>query len=183
VHTDMSCLCPLLWIGWRPLLNGYLSQLGWAPLHFVNFCPADKAAPVAKLLLDAGAAVDASNSVSGLGPQWIIPLNWQGAQSYAVCRCRLFFFVIHAREQDGNTALILVATSGRLDVVQLLLDSKADINAASKVPVPPPSSYNLLPQTAPDTLQTGLTVPPPSSLAYKLYSHRHTKPFPQLTCC
>ncbi len=44
-----------------------LSQLGWAPLHFVNFCPAEKAAPLAKLLLDAGAAVEASNTVSGPG--------------------------------------------------------------------------------------------------------------------
>jgi ankyrin repeat protein len=93
------------------------------------------------------------------------------------------FVVIHARAHDGNTALILVATSGRLDVVQLLLNSKAGINAASKVPVLPPSSNKLLPQTVPDTLQTGLTVPPPSSLAYKLYSHWHRKPFSQLTCC
>jgi hypothetical protein len=37
-------------------------------------------------------------------------------------------------KQDGNTALIMTASSGRLDVVQLLLDSKADLQAASKVP-------------------------------------------------
>jgi hypothetical protein len=56
----MSCFFPLL-------LICYLLQLGWAPLHFVNFCPAEKAAPVAKLLLDGGAAVEARNSVSGPG--------------------------------------------------------------------------------------------------------------------
>ena len=56
----MTCFCPLL-------LIGSLSQMGWAPLHSVNFCPAEKAAPVARLLLDAGAAVEASNSVSGTG--------------------------------------------------------------------------------------------------------------------
>ena len=42
-------------------------QIGWTPLHAVaNYCPVDKAMPVAKLLLDAGAAVDAANSVSHL---------------------------------------------------------------------------------------------------------------------
>ncbi len=40
-------------------------QMGWAPLHAAaNFCPVDKAMPVAKLLLDAGASVNATNSVS-----------------------------------------------------------------------------------------------------------------------
>jgi hypothetical protein len=35
--------------------------------------------------------------------------------------------------QDGSTALILSATIGHVDVVRLLLDSKADILAAKKV--------------------------------------------------
>jgi hypothetical protein len=42
-----------------------------------------------------------------------------------------------AHTQEGDTALSLAliqsTTNGRLDVVQLLLDSKADIHAASKV--------------------------------------------------
>ena len=42
-------------------------QIGWTPLHaMANYCPADKAMPVAKLLLDAGAAVGVANSVSHL---------------------------------------------------------------------------------------------------------------------
>ena len=42
-----------------------LSQSGWTPLHAAAcYCPAAKAMPVAKLLLDAGAAVDARTSVS-----------------------------------------------------------------------------------------------------------------------
>jgi hypothetical protein len=59
------------------------------------------------------------------------------ARQSFLCWFSSAFVVIHALAQDGNTALILVATSGRLDVVQLLLKSKAGINAASKVPVPP----------------------------------------------
>jgi ankyrin repeat protein len=39
------------------------------------------------------------------------------------------------REQDGYTALILSSTSGRLDVVRLLLGSRADIQAVTKVPL------------------------------------------------
>jgi hypothetical protein len=42
-----------------------------------------------------------------------------------------------AHTQEGDTALSLAliqsTTNGRLDVVQLLLDSKADIHAANKV--------------------------------------------------
>ncbi len=50
------------------------------------------------------------------------------------------FILAHAQiallsgAQEGNTALIISASSGRLDMVRLLLDRKADIQAASKVP-------------------------------------------------
>jgi hypothetical protein len=41
--------------------------MGWTPLHAAaNYCPVDKAVSLAKLLLDAGAAVNAANSVSHL---------------------------------------------------------------------------------------------------------------------
>ncbi len=35
--------------------------------------------------------------------------------------------------QDGGTALIMSAQYGHLDTTRLLLDSKADINAATQV--------------------------------------------------
>ncbi len=42
--------------------------MGWTPLHAAaHHCPSEKAMPVAMLLLDAGAAFDAANSVSGCG--------------------------------------------------------------------------------------------------------------------
>jgi hypothetical protein len=46
------------------------------------------------------------------------------------------FFVVHPRPrvQGGRTALINSAQSGNLEVVRLLLESKADIHAASEVP-------------------------------------------------
>jgi ankyrin repeat protein len=45
--------------------------------------------------------------------------------------------------QNGDTALIMSATSGRIDIVQLLLDSKADILAANKV-VQQPLKYSII---------------------------------------
>ena len=36
--------------------------------------------------------------------------------------------------QDGSTGLILASASGNMDVVKLLIDNKACVNAASKVP-------------------------------------------------
>jgi ankyrin repeat protein len=40
---------------------------------------------------------------------------------------------LSTRVQNGYTALILSSTSGRLDVVRLLLGSRADIQAVTKV--------------------------------------------------
>ncbi len=52
-----TALIPLSQLGW---------QLGWTPLHAAANCPAEKAGPlVMKLLLAAGAAVDARDGVRG----------------------------------------------------------------------------------------------------------------------
>ena len=40
----------------------------------------------------------------------------------------------HPRAQDGKTALMVSAQDGHMEVARLLLDSKADIHAADKVP-------------------------------------------------
>ncbi len=53
--------------------------MGWTPLHYaVNYCCTENVIPVtvAKLLLDAGATLNAADSVSGL--QWVIHVGHSG---------------------------------------------------------------------------------------------------------
>ncbi len=61
-------------------------------------------------------------------------LRQGGAGSPAVCRARAHVTADRPRVQAGGTALIVSASNGNLEMARLLLESKADIHAADKVP-------------------------------------------------
>ncbi len=63
-------------------------------------------------------------------------MTWRGWGGTRVCAHvnTLLGPPVNPRVQDGATALIWSAENGHLDVARLLLDSKADIHAANKVP-------------------------------------------------
>jgi len=91
---------------------------------------------VVRLLLKYKARVDAANAM-GWTPLHasanLIPADKAKPVATLLLDAKA---AVDATDCEGNTALMLSAESGRLDMVQLLLESNADIQAASKVPCP-----------------------------------------------
>jgi len=103
-------------------------QMGWTPLHAANNCPPEKALTVAKLLLDAGAAINATNSD---GDTALIMTASSGR--FDVVRLLLDSKAdIQAASKAGLTGLFMASMNGHIDVVRLLLDSKANVNLAGQ---------------------------------------------------
>ena len=94
-------------------------QVGWTPLHAAVNCPAATATTIVELLLASGAAVDARNGVRAQAT-----LRVGGA--HVICFGR----------QNGATGLITAAERGHEAIVRLLLERKADPNAADQVQRP-----------------------------------------------
>ena len=97
------------------------------PLHFSAY---HGRAKIAKLLLDAGGAVDQVDQY------WRTPLSFASEQGHAAVTKLLIErgADINRSPSDGSTPLHNAACGGNLDVAELLMEAGANFNLTTKIP-------------------------------------------------
>ena len=104
----------------------------WTPLHvassFGNF-------EIARTLLDHGASANAKNN-AGETPLYLVSRGVYSLQHDGICTTRLLLergADANARRKDHHTPLHAASYRGRFEIVQMLLDHGANVNAENRL--------------------------------------------------